>query len=126
MMVKMDLLFRSDAGYDQLVERLQSNPKFVFEVTGQDRRDKRTRKAKTTGWVKLEHKRMTGVVELRKHDGVLDCTVNDTAEGRLFGAWLSWLGRNATDLLWGCDCRFVQAQRRGDRGGPRSSGDRDH
>ena len=35
MQVKMDMLFRSEAGYDQLVERLQSNPKFVFHRLGQ-------------------------------------------------------------------------------------------
>lgn len=107
MQVKMDMLFRSEAGYDKLVEHLQSNPKFVFEVAGQDRRDRRTRKAKTTGWVRLEHKRMNGAVTLHKHDGACWCIIDDEAEGRLLGAWVSWLARNATDLLWGCDSRFA-------------------
>jgi hypothetical protein len=106
MQVKMDMLFRSEAGYDQLVERLQSNPKFVFEVAGQDRRDKRTRESKTIGWVKLEHKKMNGAAVLHKRAGVCWCVVNDKAEGRLLGAWISWLARNATDLLWGLDSRF--------------------
>lgn len=104
---EIDLIFRSSHGYDDLVARVLSNPRFVFEVWKQDKIDKRTRKSKEKGWVELRHKQHGGFVKLSKESGVCSASVNDESGGlKLIGAWISWLGSNAADLLSGLDVRF--------------------
>lgn len=48
MRVDMEFLFLSGAGYDELVKRLTSNPRFVFKVVGESRIDKRTKRCGST------------------------------------------------------------------------------
>ncbi|HBP90577.1 MAG TPA: hypothetical protein DD706_23145 [Nitrospiraceae bacterium] len=49
----IDIIFRSGAGYDDLVGLIQANPRYVFGIWKQDKIDKRTMKSKDRGWVVL-------------------------------------------------------------------------
>jgi hypothetical protein len=104
----MEFLFRGGAGYDELVERIKSNPKFAFTVAAQARVDKRTTKAKLKGWTKLAHKGYQGQVKLVKDQGYCRSEIHDEAGGKLLGAWTSWIARNASDLVCGMDLRIGQ------------------
>jgi hypothetical protein len=106
---QIDFLFRSGAGYDDLIELIQGNPRYVFTISKQDRIDKRTKKAKEKGWVELSHKQYKeGVIKLFKNQGICRASVTDDSGGlRLIGAWISWLASNASELLAGLDVRIV-------------------
>jgi len=105
---QIDFLFKNGAGYDDLLNLIQSNPKFVFEIWKQDKIDKRTTKAKEKGWVEISHKQHGGVIKLSKDLGVCCAFVSDQSGGlKLIGAWTSWLASNASHLISGLDLRFV-------------------
>jgi hypothetical protein len=105
---EVDFLFKHGAGYDDLVTLIQSNPKYVFEVVGQDKTDRRTKKAKESGWVEIRHKQHPGAIRLTKNLGVCRASVRDQSGGlKLIGAWTSWLASNASDLMSGLDVRFA-------------------
>jgi hypothetical protein len=109
---EIDFLFKAGASYDDLVALIRSNPRFVFEVAKQDKIDKRTRKAKETGWAEIRHKQHNnshrGSIKLSKKSGVCRAAVRDEAGGmKLIGAWTSWLASNASELLSGLDVRFA-------------------
>jgi hypothetical protein len=103
----IDVIFRTGASYDHLVALIQGNPRYVFEIWKQDKIDKRTKKAKDTGWVEIRHKQHHGFIKLSKDSGVCRASVSDQSGGlKLIGAWVSWLGSNASDLIAGLDVRF--------------------
>lgn len=105
---QIDFLFKAGACYDDLVNLIKGNPRYVFEVLKQDKTDKRTRKAKDTGWVLIGHKRHSGVIKLSKNCGVCRAEVRDESGGlKLIGAWTSWLATNASLLISGLDIRFA-------------------
>jgi hypothetical protein len=109
---EIDFLFKAGAGYDDLVNLIRSNPRFVFEVVKQDKIDKRTKVAKETGWVKVRHKQHKGshrgTIKLSKNLGVCRASVRDQSGGmKLIGAWTSWLASNASDLVSGLDVRIA-------------------
>jgi hypothetical protein len=105
---QIDFIFRTGAGYDNLVALIQGNPRYVFEISKQDSIDKRTKKAKQKGWVEIRHKRHRGLVKLSKSFGVSRASVSDQSDGmKLIGAWIGWLASNASDLIAGVDVRFV-------------------
>ena len=105
---EIEFLFRTGAGYDDLVGLIQANPRYVFEVSKQDKFDKRTKKAKDKGWVELTHKQHSGVIKLSKSLGVCRASVSDQSGGlKLIGAWTSWLASNASHLISGLDLRLV-------------------
>ena|SRR5882724_2295899 len=113
MELRIDFLFKTGAGYDELLRLLEGNPKYVFEVVKQDKFDKRTKKAQTSGWVEIGHKQYKkshrGVVRLSKADGTCRVSVRDESGGlKLIGAWISWLASNADHLIAGLDVRFAQ------------------
>jgi hypothetical protein len=90
-----------------LVDLIQSNPRYVFEITGRDKIDKRTNRSKVKGWVEVSHKQHAGTIRLSKNRGVCRATVTDESGGlKLIGAWTSWLANNASDLIAGLDVRF--------------------
>ena len=104
----IDFLFRTGAGYDELVTLVQANPRYVFYISKQDRRDKRTKKAKEKGWVEISHKQHDGVIKLSKNRGVCRASVTDESGGlKLIGAWVSWLASNAPHLIAGLDLRMA-------------------
>jgi hypothetical protein len=107
---EIDFLFRMGKGYDDLVSLIQGNPRFAFEIWKQDKIDKRTKKAKESGWVEIKHKnkRYKGTIKLTKHAGICRAAVTDRSGGmQLIGAWTGWLASNASDLLSELDLRFV-------------------
>lgn len=106
---QIDFLFKTGFGYDDLVKKIQENPRYVFHVAKQDKTDKRTRKAKDKGWVDIKHKQHTkGVIRLSKNLGICRASVADDSGGfKLIGAWTSWLASNASDLISGLDVRFA-------------------
>lgn len=69
MKFKIDFLFKTGAGYDDLISLIQSNPRYVFKVTKEDKTDKRTRKLKEMRWVEISHKQHAGVIKLPKNKG---------------------------------------------------------
>ncbi len=106
---KIDFLFRTGASYDEIVSRMLSNPRYVFQISKQDKIDKRTKKSRDTGWVEIRHKQHKGFIKLSKDAGVCRALVSDKSGGRkLIGAWVSWLSSNASDLIAGMDVRFGQ------------------
>ena len=108
MKFEIDFLFKAGTGYDDLVRLIGSNPKYVFEITKQDKIDKRTTRSKELGWVEIKHKQHSGVIKLTKDHGVCCAALRDESGGlKLIGAWTSWLASNASDLLSGLDVRFV-------------------
>jgi hypothetical protein len=112
MKFEIDFLFKTGAGYDQLLELIQSNPRYVFEIVKQDKIDKRTKKAKETGWVEVRHKQYNkshrGIIKISKNLGVCRTSVLDQSGGsKLIGAWTSWLASNASHLISGLDVRFT-------------------
>ncbi len=107
MQFQIDFLFKAGAGYDELVALIQSNPRYVFEVTGQDKIGKRTNRSKVEGWVEVSHKQHVGAIRLSKSNGVCRASVTDESGGlKLIGAWTSWLANNASDLIAGLVIRF--------------------
>ncbi len=103
----IDFLFRAGFGYDDLVELIQSKPRYVFHIWKQEKIDKRTTKSKETGWVELRHRQHAGAIKLSKSFGVCRASISDRSGGlKLIGAWTSWLGSNAADLVSGLDLRF--------------------
>jgi hypothetical protein len=107
---QIDFLFRVGAGYDQLIERMrlvQKSPHSVFTISNEAKVDKRFKKAKEIGWVEISHKRYNGVIKLLKSLGVCRGFVDEQADGKFIGAWVSWLARNATDLMSGFDIRVM-------------------
>jgi len=105
---EIDFLFRTGSGYDDIVGLIQGNPRYVFLVSKQGKADKRTKKAKETGWVEIRHKQHYGVIKLSKKLGVCRAYVSDQSGGmKLIGAWTSWLASNASDLISGLDLRIV-------------------
>lgn len=50
---RIDFILRTGASYDDLVALIQGTPRYVFEIWKQDKIDKRTKKAKDTGWVEV-------------------------------------------------------------------------
>ena len=105
---EIDFLFKNGAGYDDLLALIRANPRYVFEVSKQDKFDKRTKKARDKGWVEIRHKQHIGVIKLSKSDGVCRASVSDQSGGlKLIGAWTSWLASNASQLISGLDLRFV-------------------
>jgi hypothetical protein len=104
---QIDFIFRTAASYDDLVALIQGNPRYVFEISKQDAIDKRTRKSKDKGWVEIRHKQHAGLIKLFKHAGVCRASLSDQSGGlKLIGAWVSWLGSNASGLISGLDVRF--------------------
>jgi hypothetical protein len=108
MPAQIDFLFAQGAGYEDLVERIQSNPRFVFYVKKADRIDKRTRRAKVKGWAKIEHKRYEGAIWLDKSHGRCSAEIEGDETGEFTGSWVSWIIRNAPDLIYGLDLRFAE------------------
>jgi hypothetical protein len=107
MQFQLDFLFKAGAGYDELVALIQSNPRYVFEVTSRDKIDKRTKRSKVEGWVEVSHKQHAGAIRLSKNNGVCRASVTDESGGlKLIGAWTSWLANNASDLIAGLVIRF--------------------
>jgi hypothetical protein len=106
---QIDFIFKSGASCDDLVARIKDNPQYIFEIKVQDSIDKRTTRAKETGWVKIRHKNKhhKGTIKLTKSDGVCRASVSDQSGGmKLIGAWASWLASNACDLISGLGIRF--------------------
>ncbi|MDR4494431.1 MAG: hypothetical protein AB7P17_15925 [Nitrospirales bacterium] len=104
---QVDFIFRSGAGYDDLVALIQANPRYVFGIWKQDKIDKRTTKSRDRGWVEIKHKQHSGVIKLSKRHGVCRASITDTSGGlKLIGPWTSWLGSNAPHLISGLDLRF--------------------
>ncbi len=106
MAYQMDFLFARPDGYEELVERVESNPRFVFEVRQEDRIDKRTRKAKHRGWARIQHKKYNRTITLRKAGGGCEAELGGDATPEFTGAWISWLVRNAGDLIYGINLRL--------------------
>lgn len=103
----IDILFVGGAGYDELVARIEANPRYVFSVARQDHTDKRTRRAHLRGWAEIRHKQHAGSIRLVKNRGVCRAEVDDESGGlKLIGAWTSWLASNAADLIHGLDIRL--------------------
>ena len=109
MKAKCDLLFTYGNGYDELVELIRGNTRFVFHVVDEAKLDRRRVTSRYKGWVKLAHKSQSkdGYVRLEKKSGRCLMHVVDKSAGQLTGAWLSWLMRNASDLVYGIDVRFA-------------------
>lgn len=104
---QIDFIFRTGSSYDELIALVQSNPRYVFEIWKQDKIDKRTTKAKDTGWVEIRHKQHDGLIKLSKNSGMCRASVSEQSGGlKLIGAWVSWLGSNASHLIAGLDVRF--------------------
>jgi hypothetical protein len=107
MQFQLDFMFKAGAGYDDLVALIQSNSRYVFEVSGQDKIDKRTTRSKMEGWVKISHKQHGGTIKLTKNNGVCQASFTDESGGlKLIGAWTSWLASNASHLIAGVIVRF--------------------
>jgi hypothetical protein len=79
---QIDFIFRTGAGYDDLVALIQANPRYVFEIWTQDKIDKRTTKSKDRGWVEIKHKQHSGVIKLSKSHGVCRASVTDESGGK--------------------------------------------
>jgi len=106
MQFHIDLLFRAGKGYDDLVARIEENPRYVFGIAKQGKTDKRTKKARLKGWAEIRHKQHAGVIKLVKNRGVCRADVEDESGGlKLIGAWTSWLASRADDLIYGIDVR---------------------
>ena len=105
-----DILFIYQKGYYELVELIRSNPHYVFQVIGEAKLDRRRAKAKMMGWVKLKHKSPSkeGYVRLEKKKGRCLMEIVDKSNGQLTGSWISWLLRNASDMLVGVDMREIR------------------
>ena len=104
----VDFLFKAGAGYDELVSRIQANPRYVLYVFKQDKMDKRTKAAKLKGWVEIRHKQHAGVIKLVKRRGTCTASVKDESQAlQLIGALTSWVARNAGDLVSGLDIRIL-------------------
>lgn len=104
---QLDFMFSQGAGYDDLLDRLQSNKRFVFFVHLADKIDKRTRKSKNKGWAKIEHKKYGGSIRLVKDSGRCRAEIRDDGTGEFTGAWMSWLIRNASDLIYGMNLQLA-------------------
>ena len=93
-MYKVDILFRSGKGYDELPGLIYGNPRYVFKVWKEDTTDKRTRKSRIKGWARLRHSRYweKGEVKLLKANGRCFAEITDETGGlQLVGSWVSWL-----------------------------------
>jgi hypothetical protein len=107
---EIDIMFRAGASYDDLVSLIEANPKYVFYIAKQDRIDKRTKRAKESGWIEVRHKNALhkGVIRLSKKQGVCRASVRDQSGGlKLIGAWTSWLFSNGSELISGLDLRIA-------------------
>ncbi|HEY7330962.1 MAG TPA: hypothetical protein VH592_25215 [Gemmataceae bacterium] len=105
---QIDFLFKTGAGYDDLVNLIQGNPRYVFEILKQDKIDKRTKKSRESGWVQIGHKQHAGYIKLTKDNGVCRAAVHDDSGGlKLIGAWTSWMASNASHLISGLDLRIL-------------------
>lgn len=108
-MYRMDFLFKSGNGYEELVDLIRSNPRFVFRVHREDTTDKRRRLARVRGWVVLRHRRYgaKGEVKVIKDHGRCFAEItDDTGSLQVVGSWVSWLASNASELVHGVDVRF--------------------
>lgn len=106
-MFHVDYMFRAGKSYDDLLDLIRSNPRYVFFIHAECRRDKRTKKARLKGWAKIHHKKHEGEVKLIKERGRCFTEIDDMSGGhQLLGAWLAWLASNAADLVYGVDVRF--------------------
>jgi hypothetical protein len=107
MRFEIDFLFKAGSGYDELVQLIGSNYRYVFEISKQDKIDKRTTKSKETGWTDVTHKRHAGVVKLKKNNGVCTAEIKDDSGGhQLIGSWTSWIASNASHMVSGMNLRF--------------------
>lgn len=108
-MFRMDFLFKAGKGYEDLLDLVRSNPRFVFSVHREDTTDKRRRLARVKGWARLRHDRYRhkGEVKLVKDHGRCFAEITDNSGGlQVVGAWVSWLASNAGDIVHGVDIRY--------------------
>lgn len=96
--VSFDLFFVFGKGLDDLNELLESNVRFVFKI--------HRRKRGKDGWAVWRHSKHRGDVKLTKQGGTFRGRITDRSEGLLTGAFLSWIIRNAGDLIHGIDIRM--------------------
>ncbi len=99
--VGLDFTFLHDKGLDDLTELLESNPRFVFAI--------HKRKRGKNGWTVWRHKQQRshrGDVKPMKENGTFRGRIRDVSDGQLTGAFLSWLVRNAADLVYRVDVRI--------------------
>jgi len=99
--VSLDLTFLHGKGLDDLTELLESNPRFVFTI--------HKRKRGKSGWTVWRHKQQKshrGDVKLMKGNGAFHGRIKDRSDGQLTGAFLSWIVRNAHQLVYRVDFRI--------------------
>ncbi len=100
-MVSCDLVFLQGKGLDDLNERLRGNPRFVFQI--------QKRKRGKEGWALWRHKQEVthrGDVKLIQSGGKFTGRISDRSDGKLTGAFLGWLVRNASDLIYRVEFRM--------------------
>jgi hypothetical protein len=99
--VDCDLVFVQGKGLDDLNDRLRDNPRFVFWI------DKRKRGKE--GWALWRHKQTVthkGDVKLIQSGGKFRGQIKDRSNGMLTGAFLGWILRNASDLIYRIEFRL--------------------
>ena len=106
--MRLDMIFKHPNGLDELNDRLVSNPRFIFYLYKDTGRDKRTRLSRLKGRYIWRHKRQgyNGVIKLIKDNGRFWVEIDDQSAGLLTGAFISWIIRNANDLVAGIDMRL--------------------
>ncbi len=93
--VNCDLVFVQKKGLEDLIDRLRANPRFVFQI--------HRRKRGSEGWAIWRHKQQVshrGDVKLFQSGGKFWGQIQDRSNGQLTGAFMSWLIRNASDLIY--------------------------
>jgi len=99
--VDCDLVFVQGKGLDDLNDLLRTNPRYVFQIV--------KRKRGREGWAVWQHKQQgshRGEVKLIQSGGKFRGEVRDRSNGMLTGAFLGWIIRNASDLVYRIELRM--------------------
>ncbi len=93
--VNCDLVFIQGKGLDDLIELLKANPRYVFTLE--------KRKRGREGHALWRHKQQgshRGDVKLFQSGGKFWGQIRDHSNGMLTGAFLGWIVRNASELIY--------------------------
>ncbi len=110
MRFRAEVFLTRPEAFAEILQLIESNPRYVFRVVERKRFDRRTKKGKNSGAAMLRHKRHDGKIHFRLEDGFCFAIGEDRSGGsQLLGAWISWLARNASDRVLRFLVRFEPA-----------------
>lgn len=99
--IELDINFKSGKDIEDLIRILNEMSQSTFIVTQEKKRDMRTKEGKEVAWFIWRHKQSNygGKIRLGLEWGVSSINIDDESDGRLTGAFISWIIRNATNTV---------------------------